>query len=149
MNISDAGIAFTKSFEGCSLTAYQDEGGVWTCGWGHVGPDVFQGSVWTQEAADAQFLADYAPVEAMLNECVTAALTQPQFDACGDLAFNIGVEAFVDSTLLKLLNAGDYAGAAEQILRWDHVDGQVSKGLLRRRVAENALFTNGDYGVPT
>ena len=52
------GIALIKSFEGCILKSYLDQGGVWTIGWGHTGDDVSEGLVWTQDQADAAFLSD-------------------------------------------------------------------------------------------
>ncbi|KQD16250.1 lysozyme [Acinetobacter baumannii] len=67
-------------------------------------------------------------------------LTQNQFDALVSLAYNIGSGAFKGSTLLKLLNKGDYKGAADQFLVWNKAGGKVMKGLVRRREAERALF---------
>lgn len=49
---SEEGLALTREFEGCRLEAYQDQGGVWTIGYGHTGPDVHEGLTWTQEQAD-------------------------------------------------------------------------------------------------
>ena len=49
----DAGLALTKNFEGCVLTAYADQGGVWTIGYGHTGPGVHAGLTITQDQADA------------------------------------------------------------------------------------------------
>ena len=64
----------------------------------------------------------------------------PEFDALVDFAFNCGCGAFAGSTLLKLLNAGDYPGAAAQFDVWDHASGKVVAGLLRRREAETQEF---------
>ncbi len=58
MQYSEIGLALTEQFESCRLTAYPDVKSVWTIGWGHTGPEVVPGLVWTQERADAQLLKD-------------------------------------------------------------------------------------------
>jgi lysozyme len=73
-------------------------------------------------------------------DLVDIALNQNQFDALASFVFNVGRGSFADSTLLKLLNARDIPGAAAQILEWDHTNGVVNLGLVRRRRAEQALF---------
>lgn len=141
LKYSKAGADLTKSFEQCPLTAYWDAlGKVWTIGWGHTGPEVCEGLVWTQEQADAALANDYAGCEASVNQCVTVPLTQGEFDALVDIEFNVGRGAIEKSTLLKLLNAGDRAGAAAQFPEWDHAGGKVVVGLLRRRQAEEQEF---------
>jgi len=70
-------------------------------------------------------------------------LSQLQFDALVSLAYNIGTQAFRESTLLKRLNTHDYAGAANEFLRWNKAGGQVLEGLRRRREAERAMFLSG------
>ena len=70
--------------------------------------------------------------------------TQDEFDALVDFAYNVGNGAFKGSRMLHVLNSGDYAGAAAQFQRWDHVGDDVSAGLLRRRQAEVGLFNNKD-----
>jgi lysozyme len=71
---------------------------------------------------------------------VTMPITQHQLDALVSFAYNLGVGSLSGSTLLKQLNAGDYAAAAEQFLVWSHAGGVVVAGLLRHRQAEQALF---------
>jgi lysozyme len=133
-----------KRFEGCKLTAYPDPGtggDPWTIGWGSTGEGIKKGVTWTQEQADARLEADvnrFAEGVARLVE--GSATTQGQFDACVSLAYNIGLDAFAKSTLLKKHRAGDLAGAAEQFLRWTHAGGRVLKGLERRREAERSLY---------
>jgi len=63
-------------------------------------------------------------------------------DTCSHYSFtyNVGVENLAVSTLLKLLNQGDVAGAAQQFKLWDHVGGVVLPGLVKRRQAETNLF---------
>lgn len=137
------GLTLTEQFEGCRLTAYQDQVGVWTIGYGHTGTGVCSGLTITQEQAEALLSSDVAAAAAYVNSAVLIALSQPEFDALVDFVFNLGRGAFAGSTLLKTLNAGDLAGAANQFDRWDRAGGQVVAGLLRRRQAETALFQKG------
>ena len=142
MQYSKEGIALTKSFESCRLTAYQDIKGIWTIGFGHVGPEVVEGLTWTQDQADSQLVLDLTKAEHAVNTLVTVPLTQGQFDALVDFAFNLGCNAEKGSTLLKLVNQGDFANAAAQFELWDHAAGKVVAGLLRRRIAEEQEFTD-------
>ena len=144
MQYSKNGLLLTEGFENCRLVAYQDIRGVWTIGWGHAGPEVCEGLTWTQDQADAQLLADVQSSVAAVNADVTVPLTQDEFDALVDFAFNVGNTALRNSTLLKKLNAGDYAGAANEFDRLDKAAGQVIAGLLRRRQKETDLFNTPD-----
>ena len=135
-----------KQYEGCRLTAYPDPGTggePWTIGYGHTG-GVKQGDTITQEQADALLLADLKNAINAVESSVTTMLTDEEESALVDLVFNIGNGNFLHSTLLKLLNSGDYAGAAEQFSRWDKAGGRVLAGLTKRRAAEAALFTSKD-----
>jgi lysozyme len=140
LTYSNDGLALTAKFEGCSLTAYQDMVGVWTIGYGHTGRDVLPGLTITQDQANALLASDIAGAAAYVNQIVTTALQQNQFDALVDFVFNLGRAAFGGSTMLKQLNAGDFAAAADQFVLWDHAGGQVVRGLLLRRQAEAAMF---------
>ncbi len=137
---SDAGLNLTKTFEGCQLSAYADQGGVWTIGYGHTGPGVHAGLTITQQQADAFLESDTAGAVACVNRLVTAPIVQCQFDALVDFTFNLGCASLANSTLLRDVNTGDFDGAANEFLRWDHVNGMVIPGLLRRRQAEAQLF---------
>ena len=139
MKLSPAGIAALKQYEGLSLTAYRDTGGVWTIGYGST-RDVREGMRISQAEADQRFLADTEWAQAAVRTDVAVPLTQPQFDALVSLVYNIGAGAFARSTLLRLLNAGDYRGAAEQFLVWNKVKGEVVTGLAVRRAKERAMF---------
>jgi lysozyme len=143
MKYSVDGISFTESFEGCKLIAYPDSGGVWTIGYGHIN-GVTQGITCTQEQAEAWLVQDIQLASDVVNRAVTVPLTQNEFNALVDFVFNIGGGAFQSSTMLRLLNAGDYAGAADQFERWDHCSGKVVGGLLRRRVGEESEFNTPD-----
>jgi lysozyme len=138
---SDAGLNLTKNFEGLQLSAYADQGGVWTIGYGHTGPGVFAGLAITQQQADVFLQSDVAGSVACVNKLVTWAIVQCQFDALVDFTFNLGCASLANSTLLRAVNAGDFASAANEFLRWDHVRGQVIPGLLRRRQAEAQMFS--------
>ncbi|WP_019099941.1 lysozyme [Chromobacterium haemolyticum] len=140
MKTSDAGIALVKSFEGLKLIAYKCPAGVWTIGYGHTGPDVTPGQVITQAQADALLARDLERFEAGVARLVKVPMTQNQFDALVCFSYNLGLGALQGSTLLRLLNAGDYAGAAAQFPRWNKAGGKELPGLTRRRSAEHALF---------
>ena len=141
--VSKAGVDLIHSFESCKLTAYPDpgsrDGHPWTIGWGSTGPGIAKGVVWTQAQAAARFLADLGRFEKGVA-LLAPVTTQSQFDALVSFAYNVGLSALNDSTLLRLHKAGDYAGAKAQFARWDKNDGKVMKGLARRRAAEAALY---------
>ncbi|MDV2115373.1 lysozyme [Alcaligenes faecalis] len=140
--MSADGLAILRYFESCELEAYWDaDGKVWTIGWGDTGPDVVEGLRITQAEADERLRRRLARefVPGVLN-VLTRPANQAQLDAMVDLAYNIGVSAFQGSTLLRLFNAGDQAGAAEQFPRWNKSGGKVLLGLRRRRAADRARF---------
>jgi lysozyme len=138
---SKNGLALTEQFEGCSLSAYQDQVGVWTIGYGHTGSDVQAGLTITLAQAQALLLSDVAASASFVNQAVLVALVQDEFDALVDFVFNLGRGAFAGSTLLSDLNAGNFSAAAGQFDLWDYAGGQAVAGLLRRREAEETLFT--------
>lgn len=141
MNISERGLDLIKSFEKCRLVAFKPTpNDVYTIGWGHTGPDVEQHTVLTQQQADDALIRDVTFAERCVTGCVTAELSQFEFDACVSLCYNIGCHAFRNSTLVKLLNASDYDGAAEQFARWNRQAGVELAGLTTRREAERLLF---------
>ncbi len=141
--VSKAGIDLIHSFESCKMTAYPDPGSVdghpWTIGWGSTGPGIAKGVVWTQAQADERFAADLGRFEKAVA-LMAPVTTQNQFDALVSFAYNVGLAALNDSTLLRLHKSGDYVGAKDQFSRWDKNDGRVMKGLTRRRAAEAALY---------
>lgn len=129
----------TEAFEGCKLKAYRDSKGVLTIGYGHTS-HVYEGQTCTQEMADVWLRIDIATAEHAVNRLVCVKLTQGEFDALVDFTFNVGVGAFSNSTLIHLLNHGDYKDAANEFEKWDYCGGVVLAGLLRRRLAEKAVF---------
>mgnify|MGYP003382593463 CR=1 FL=1 len=139
MNISPAGITLIQAHEGLRLTAYRDPVGIWTIGYGSTG-GVRRGMTITRDQAVLRLYHDVDDAEATVNNRVTVPLSQSQFDALVSLVFNIGGGAFRKSTLLQKLNAGDYAGASNEFMRWIKAKGRVLGGLVTRRAAERALF---------
>lgn len=141
MNYSEAGKKLTEQFEGLRLGAYQDQGGVWTCGYGHtagVGPE----TTCTPEQADEWLDDDIAWAVDFVNRVVCVELTQGQFDALVDFTFNLGAGAFKGSTLLAYVNNHEFTAAAAEFGKWVYVAGKQSAGLVRRRQAEKELFTS-------
>jgi lysozyme len=140
---SGQGFEMTKQFEGLQLTAYQDQGGVWTIGYGHTGPNVYGGLTITEDQADQLLASDLAGAVAAVNRAVTVEISQNQFDALVDFVFNLGAASLLTSTLLRDVNAGSFSDAAPEFLKWDHCKGVVIPGLLRRRQAEMDMFQQG------
>lgn len=144
MQTSDKGIALIKQFEGCKLTAYQDSVGVWTIGYGWTQPvdgkPIRAGMTIKQETAERLLKTGLVSYESDVSRLVKVGLTQGQFDALVSFTYNLGARSLSTSTLLRKLNAGDYAGAANEFQRWNKAGGKVLTGLTRRREAERALF---------
>ncbi|MDE1178523.1 MAG: lysozyme [Edaphobacter sp.] len=137
---SSNGLDLTKQFEGIRLNAYQDSVGVWTVGYGHTGSDVVRGLTITAQQADILLAADVAWAVTAVNKAVQTVINQNQFDALVDFTFNLGAASFTGSTLLRLLNAGNFAGASAEFIRWNKAKKKVLAGLTRRRQAETDLF---------
>jgi lysozyme len=146
-----AGLALIKRFEGCarrradgSFAAYPDPAtgaAPWTIGWGSTGPDIAQGTVWTQAQCDARFLRDTGTFATRIAGLLGLGTTsQNQFDALVALGYNIGIRNLAGSTLLARHIAGDHAAAQAQFARWNKAAGQVMAGLTKRRAAEALLY---------
>ncbi|MCK6643391.1 lysozyme [Enterobacter bugandensis] len=144
MQTSEKGIALIKEFEGCRLTAYQDSVGVWTIGYGWTQPvdgkPIRAGMTIKQETAERLLKTGLVSYESDVSRLVKVGLTQGQFDALVSFTYNLGARSLSTSTLLRKLNAGDCAGAADEFMRWNKAGGKVLNGLTRRREAERALF---------
>lgn len=139
MKISAAGLELLKGHEGLRLKAYPDTGRVATIGYGHT-HGVRLGDTCTKEQAATWLGQDAHLAEVAVNGLVRVPLTQNQFDALVSFVFNVGGNAFATSTMLRLLNSGDYAGAAKQFDRWVYDNGKVINGLVLRRADERDLF---------
>jgi lysozyme len=94
----------------------------------------------TQERADELLCGDLNTFEDAVSRAVHVPLSQSQFDALVSFAYNCGPANLRASTLLRLLNRGDYTGAAGQFGKWAHAGAEILPGLVRRRAAERALF---------
>jgi lysozyme len=125
---------FIKRQEGFSAKAYADSGNV-AIGYGH---DI----TGTETTLDPDQLleGDIKTASDAVDSVVNVPLTENQRTALISLVYNIGAGAFASSTLLSMLNAGNYAGAADQFGRWIHSEGVVVPDLVRRRAEERALF---------
>jgi lysozyme len=127
--------------EGLLLKAKWDVNG-WAIGYGHHGPEVHQGLVWTTLQAQIAFEEDVGKVGAQVEALVKAPMTQGQFDALVDFVYNLGSGRLQKSTLLVLLNEKQYAAAGQQLLRWDEMDGKPNSDLLARRQWELGLWNS-------
>lgn len=132
-------IKLVMRFEGFRARAYKCPAGVWTIGYGHTGGVSPLDQVTWREAKDL-LRKDLRKAEQAIQSLVKVKLNQDQHDALASFVYNVGEGAFRDSTLLKLLNRGEYLRAANQFKRWNMAGGRVLGGLERRREAEANLF---------
>ncbi|HEU0132697.1 MAG TPA: glycoside hydrolase family protein [Mycobacteriales bacterium] len=149
LDVSDAGLKRIAAYEGWRAQLYEDVAHHATIGYGHLvhlGPITAAdrsgpfGKGITQAQGLALLRQDAQRMVDAVRAKVTVPLNQDQFDALVSFAFNVGAGAFAGSTLLKKLNAGDYAGAADAFGMWTKSGGKVVAGLVRRRAEEAALF---------
>lgn len=143
MQVSEALIEAIKDHEGLELEAYLCPTKVWTIGYGSTmfeGKPVKKGMKITQTQAEAQLRRDVATFAAGVDRLVTVPMSQGQLDALTSFAYNLGLGALKDSTLLELMNKGDIKGAAAQFSRWNKAKGKALPGLTKRRRAERELF---------
>ena len=154
MQESENGLELLKQWEGFKLNVYKDSAGLPTIGVGHLitkseqssgniviagVPVAYANGLTDQEALDL-LSQDVQPAEQAVNNGVKVALNQNQFDALVSFTFNVGVGAFTSSTLLKVLNDGQYDQVPTQLLRWTKAGGQVVQGLVNRRNNEINLW---------
>lgn len=142
--INKEALELIKSFEGLELTAYKDAVGVWTIGYGHTAmagaPAPKAGMKLTVKEAEDLLLRDLIKYEQPVRNYVTVPLNDNQYGALVSFCYNLGGGNLKQSTLLKRVNAKDFAGAAKEFAKWNKAGGKVLKGLTRRRAAEAALF---------
>lgn len=147
MQLNEAGLDLIKAFEGLRLKAYQDIAGIWTIGYGHI-KDVHEGQVITEHEAEIMLTDELKDYEWGVSKLLKVPVTSNQFSALVAFAYNVGLHALENSTLLKKLNAGDATSAADHFLDWDkaRVNGVLREvlGLKRRREAERKLFLKPD-----
>ncbi|MEI9904290.1 MAG: glycoside hydrolase family protein [Asticcacaulis sp.] len=141
--VSRAGVELIKSFEGLRSTAARLPDGRWTLGYGHTF-SAREGARVTQEDADALLRFDLLPIVDAINNAILVPINQNQFDALVSFCFNIGVDNFVQSSVLKCINEGRMTEAALAMDSWRSAEfnGQtyVLAPLIRRRAAEKNLF---------
>ena len=141
MTPSAACLGLIKAFEGFRATPYSDAAGHATVGYGHkITPDEHFDAITTSQANDL-LDTDACKTGEYVNCVVTVELNQNQFDALVSFTYNLGIGNLEKSTLLEMLNQGDYSGAAEQFLRWDKAGGETLPGLVHRRLADSELFS--------
>ena len=132
-------VELVKGFDGFSPKAYLRPAGVPTIGYGHTG-NVRPDDTITPEEAESLLEKDLAKFDAGIKKSVKVPLNENQLAALTSFAYNVGLGAFNNSTLLKQLNEGHYELAADQLLRWTKAGGKELKGLVTRRAAERAVF---------
>lgn len=135
--------SLVRKWEECRLAAYPDPatgGAPWTIGYGATGPGIVKGVTWTQTQADQRLEQDVAKFVAGVSALLKRKPTDNQLGAMASLAYNIGLGNFGKSTLLRLFNSGDIAGAAKQFAVWRMANGKVMQGLINRRADERKVF---------
>lgn len=152
MRVSEETLAHLKRWEGLRLTAYPDPGSrhgePWTVGYGHTSDAhmiVHKGLTITQHQADAALAHDAGEAASAILKMVKVPLTENQLGALVSFVFNVGAGAFRNSTLLRMLNAGNYAAVPGQLARWNKNDGRSMAGLTNRRAAESGLWVKGAF----
>ena len=152
MRMSAAGLALVKEFEGLRLKAYKCPAAVWTIGYGHTSaagvPEVTPDLVITKDEAEGILKDDMGQYEEGVRKCVKVGLTQNQFDALVDFAYNAGVGALQKSTLLKKVNAEKFDEVPAEFMKWTKGGGKELPGLVRRRRAEVKLWRGMDTDTP-
>lgn len=143
LEYDQAGLELTEQEESCRLKAYPDPGtggDPWTIGYGHTGPEVHEGMEITHDQAVEYLKGDVKEAEKAVKRLVKVQLTQNQYDALVDFAFNAGAGNLQHSTLLRLVNEGDFEAASHEFEKWNKGGGRVLAGLTTRRANETKLF---------
>jgi len=144
MKISEDGLELIKKFEGCETTAYQDSVGVWTIGFGHT-KGVEEGQTCSIEDAESMLADEMDEYEGYINNMVKVDLQQHEFDALVAWVYNLGPTNLGESTMLKVLNGGQFDRVPEEMNRWTRAGGKILEGLVRRRQAESLMFQDLDW----
>jgi len=139
-------IRLIKRFEGFSPVIYECPAGYPTIGYGHVvlpeEREKFAKGI-SKEEAELLLEEDLKRFQIALKPFIKTKVHDLMMQAILSFAYNVGIYAFRASTLRRLLNSGDYMGAAEQFLKWVYAGGRRLKGLILRRQAERLLFLEG------
>lgn len=129
--------------EGRRYIPYRDVAGVLTVCDGHTGKDIIPGKRYTDAECDALLDKDLKRVKAQVDPLIKVSIPESERAAFYSFAYNVGTGAFARSTLLKKLNAGDHAGACNELKRWTYAGGRQWKGLVTRREIEREVCTWG------
>ena len=144
MKVSSKGLELIKEFEGFSSVAYLCSAKKVTIGYGNTfwedRTPVKMGDQISKERAETLLKHVVDNFSVAVEVDIKIEVTQNQFDALVSLAYNIGLGAFKNSTLLRQLNRGNFVGASQEFLRWDKSNGKPLLGLTRRREREKLLF---------
>lgn len=128
----------TASFEGNHLKAYLDPVGIPTIGYGETA-GVKMGDVITQEAAELMLITKLGMYGHVVDFVIKPEMSPETHAALTSFAYNVGLEAFRKSTLVRLYNANNKKAACNQLPRWGKAKGRVLKGLVIRREKERQL----------
>lgn len=139
MKVGCKSIELIKEYCVCEFMAYQNLADEWAIGYGHT-KDVKKGDLITQDEADLFLMEDLLIIENAVNQLVIVDINQDMFDALISFTFNLGIESLSQSTLLNLLNQGQYSSAAEQFEKWVVSADGKSDSLAKCREAEHQLF---------
>lgn len=139
MELCKKAIELAKLSESFRAKAYICPAGKLTIGWGHT-HNVRPGQVITEAEGEVLLADDLRDAMDAVDRLVKVPLTSGQYGALVDFIFNVGVGAFQKSTLLRVLNAGDYDAVPHELLRWTHANGVELTGLIVRRQAEVDLW---------
>jgi lysozyme len=146
MTAIDVATALIHKWEGCQLRAYPDPATgaePYTVGFGATGPNITAGTIWTQAQADADLESRITAIAKQIQNESSYMMDDNQEGACISLAYNIGINAFLGSTLFKDWNAGNVQASADQFLVWNKAAGKVMQGLVNRRADEQRVFLGG------
>jgi lysozyme len=151
MKVSAEGLALIREQEGFRGLAYRDAAGVWTIGFGHTAmagpPEVKPGMKITRAEAEEILARDVAEFSAGVARAVAVPLSDMQFSALVSFAYNVGLGNFRRSSVLKAVNAGDFAAVPRRLGLWVKAGGRTLPGLIRRRAAEAAMFASVPKGA--
>ena len=145
MKLDINGVNLLAELEGLELQAYKCSAGVWTIGLGNTfyenGSKVKRGDTITKDQAYSLFSFTSVLFSNFINDNVKVKINQNQFNALFCFTYNVGMSAFKNSTLLRILNVNSNDGnIAKQFLRWNKIAGVESKGLTNRRIKESSLY---------
>ncbi|ECO8647260.1 lysozyme [Salmonella enterica subsp. enterica serovar Carrau] len=139
--IAAAMLGSHDGLEGRRYVPYRDVAGVLTICDGHTGKDIIPGRRYNDAECDALLNKDLAQVAARIDPLIKVSIPNSERAALYSFAYNVGTGAFAKSTLLKKLNAGDHAGACNELKRWTYAGGRQWKGLMTRREIEREVCT--------